>query len=111
MVRNVVAFAADYYGPIDGFVTNASTVGRLGAITHYADDVFDQITSANVRGTFLPLKCVAVAARRCWPKLRGNYGDFWASCRQILRDLAHASTWSLGWFEALGSNALGRARE
>jgi NAD(P)-dependent dehydrogenase (short-subunit alcohol dehydrogenase family) len=62
-VRNLVAFAMDRYGHLDGFVSNAGLAGQVEAVTEYPDEMFDLVMNVNVRGTFLALKHALPALR------------------------------------------------
>ncbi|SAK87739.1 Short-chain dehydrogenase/reductase SDR [Caballeronia hypogeia] len=55
-MRDLVAFAVERFGRLDGFVSNAGLAGHLEAVTDYPDEVFDLVMNVNVRATFLALK-------------------------------------------------------
>lgn len=63
-VRELVAFAEERYGRLDGFVANAGMAGRVEAITDYPEDLFAQVMDVNVRSTFLALKYALPVLRK-----------------------------------------------
>ena len=62
-VRAAVALAVERFGGLDVAFANAGVFGAIAPVAEYPEDVFDQVISVNVRGTFL-LARHALAAMR-----------------------------------------------
>lgn len=56
-VKNVVDFALDRYGRIDGLVNNAA-IGPLGTVVDTDEEEFNRIMAVNVRGVYLVSRAV-----------------------------------------------------
>ncbi|HKQ83711.1 MAG TPA: SDR family oxidoreductase [Steroidobacteraceae bacterium] len=62
-VSQLVQFAIERFGRLDGFVSNAGVAGEVAPVTEYSDDTFDHVMDVNARGTFLALKHALPALR------------------------------------------------
>lgn len=62
-IRDLVAFAVQRYGQLNGFVSNAGVAGTVAPVTEYPDDEFNLVMNVNVRSTFLSLKHALPALR------------------------------------------------
>lgn len=72
-VQNLVRFATERFGGIDGFIANAGIAGLVTPLAEYPEDMFDKVISVNLRGVFLCLKYALPAMRA------GSGGSFVAT--------------------------------